>query len=61
VRLEWLGHCAHIGQTVRVATGSGVIAGEFDDLGHDGALVIRADDGTVHRVTTGDVELTGRL
>ena len=61
VRLEWLGHCAHIEQTVRVATGSGVIAGEFDDLGHDGALVIRADDGTVHRVTTGDVELTGRL
>ena len=61
VRLEWLGHCAHIGQTVRVGTGSGVIAGEFDDLGHDGALVIRADDGTVHRVTTGDVELTGRL
>ena len=60
-RLEWLDHCAHLVQTVRVTTGSGVIAGAFDDLGHDGALVIRGDDGTVHRVTTGDVELTGRL
>lgn len=59
VRLEWLDHCAHIGRMVRVATGSGVIEGAFADLGADGALVIRGDDGTVHRVTTGDVELTG--
>lgn len=61
VRLEWLDHCAHIGQAVRVTTGSRVIVGDFEDLGEDGALVIRADDGTVQRVTTGDVELTGRL
>ena len=61
VRLEWLDHCAHIGQTMRVTNGPRDISGGFVDLGHDGALVIRGDDGTVHRVTTGDVQLTGRL
>ena len=61
VRLEWLEHCAHIGRSMRVTTGSRVITGAFDDLCDDGALAIRGDDGTVQRVTTGDVELTGRL
>ena len=54
-------HCAHIAQTMRVTNGPRDISGGFVDLGHDGALVIRGDDGTVHRVTTGDVQLTGRL
>jgi len=61
VRLEWLDHCAHIGESVKVSTGSRTIEGRFADLGTDGALIVRGDDGTVHRVTTGDVELTGRL
>lgn len=65
VRLEWLAHCAHIGGRVRVATGAAGAAasveGEFIDLGDDGALVLRDDDGAEQRITTGDVELTGRL
>lgn len=60
VRLEWLRHCAHIADRVRVSTGADVIAGLFDDLDTDGALVLRDDAGQRIRVTTGDVELMGR-
>jgi len=60
VRLEWLLHCAHIGDRVRVSTGADVIAGLFDDLDTDGALVLRDDADRRIRVTTGDVELMGK-
>ena len=68
VRLEWLRHCAHMGGRVRVTTGGAAgspagspIEGDFIDLGSDGALVLRDDHGSERRVTTGDVELTGRF
>ena len=65
VRLEWLRHCAHIGARIKVTTGGAgsdvAIEGVFVDLGKDGALVLRDDTGTERRITTGDVELTGRL
>ena len=35
--------------------------GDFVDLGTDGTLVLRDDKGAERRITTGDVELTGRL
>lgn len=65
VRVEWLDHCAHMGGRVRVDTGaagaSSRVEGDFIDLGADGALVLRDDLGAERRITTGDVELTGRL
>ena len=65
VRLEWLRHCAHIGarmKVTKVGAGSNVaVEGDFVDLGTDGALVVRDDKGAERRITTGDVELTGRL
>ena len=65
VRLEWLRHCAHIGTRMKVTTGGAgsdvAIEGDFVDLGIDGALVLRDDTGAERRITTGDVELTGRL
>jgi BirA family biotin operon repressor/biotin-[acetyl-CoA-carboxylase] ligase len=65
VRLEWLRHCAHIGARMKVTTGGAgsdvAIEGDFVDLGIDGALVLRDDTGAERRITTGDVELTGRL
>ena len=65
VRLEWLEHCAHMGGRVRVTTGAtggnAPAEGDFVDLGEDGSLVLRDDDGVARRITTGDVELTGRL
>ena len=63
VRLEWLGHCAHIGGQVRVSTGAnvtaGVTEGMFVDIDADGALLLRNEAGHLDRVTTGDVELMG--
>ena len=65
VRLEWLRHCAHIGARMKVITGGAgsdvTVEGDFVDLGTDGALVLRDDKGAERRITTGDVELTGRL
>ena len=65
VRLEWLRHCAHIGTRMKVITGGAgsdvTVEGDFVDLGTDGALVLRDDKGAERRITTGDVELTGRL
>ena len=65
VRLEWLRHCAHIGARMKVITGGAgsdvAVEGDFVDLGTDGALVLRDDTGAERRITTGDVELTGRL
>ena len=65
VRLEWLRHCAHIGARMKVITGGAgsdvAVEGDFVDLGTDGALVLRDDKDAERRITTGDVELTGRL
>ena len=65
VRLEWLRHCAHIGARMKVTTGGAggdvAVEGDFVDLGTDGALVLRDDSGAERWITTGDVELTGRL
>ena len=46
------------------AAGAGsdvTVEGSFVDLGTDGALVLRDNKGVERRITTGDVELTGRL
>ena len=59
VRLEWLRHCAHIGQQMRISTGADVIEGVFTDLDSDGALVLDVGSGVRTRVTTGNVELMG--
>ena len=65
VRLEWLRHCAHIETRMKVITGGAgsdvTVEGDFVDLGTDGALVLRDHKGAERRITTGDVELTGRL
>lgn len=59
-RLEWLRHCAHINDIVRVHTGENPVSGRFVDLDDDGAMVLDDGAGGHTRVTTGDVELLGR-
>lgn len=48
--------CATVGRRVRVELpGGGAIAGTATGLAPDGALVVRGDDGSPHRVLAGDV------
>lgn len=54
--VECAAACATIGRAVRVdLTGGGRVSGEAVGLGPDGALLVRADDGTVDSVHSGDV------
>ena len=43
------------GQSVSVSTAAGTISGESLGIDHDGALLIRKDDGFVERVLAGDL------
>ncbi len=47
------------GMPVTISTAAGMIAGESLGLDHDGALLIRKDDGFVERVLAGDLVYAG--
>ncbi|GID25297.1 biotin--[acetyl-CoA-carboxylase] ligase [Paractinoplanes brasiliensis] len=48
--------CATIGRQVRVMLPAGAtLAGEATGVDRDGQLIVRAEDGAVHRVSAGDV------
>ncbi|WP_188964663.1 biotin--[acetyl-CoA-carboxylase] ligase [Deinococcus aquiradiocola] len=57
----WRAASVTLGQPVTVSTAGGVLSGVARELAPDGALVVVAGDGSVHRVTAGDVQLVGRL
>jgi len=57
---EWQRHLATLGQQVRVGTSSGVIEGVAEGVDEDGALLVRASDGSIQRVLVGDVTLRGQ-
>ncbi len=48
-----------VGRRIHVAEPGGTVEGEVVDLDDDGALRIRRDDGTEHRVVAGDVTVLG--
>jgi BirA family biotin operon repressor/biotin-[acetyl-CoA-carboxylase] ligase len=64
----WRARLSTLGQRVEVMTmdaaGAGeqnrAIAGLAADVDADGALLLRADDGTVHRIVAGDVTVTSQ-
>jgi len=58
VRDEWLSHCAHRGEKL---PGGEAVEGLFQDLDMDGAMLLDTGDATPRRITTGDVELMGRV
>jgi BirA family biotin operon repressor/biotin-[acetyl-CoA-carboxylase] ligase len=56
---EWRTHLATVGAPVRVGTTEDVIEGEAVDVDPDGALIVRASDGRLHRILAEDVTLRG--
>jgi len=58
-RQEWEGRLMTIGQRIRVAASQGSLEGIAEGVGRNGALLLRTDDGAIHRLLTGDVTLSG--
>jgi BirA family biotin operon repressor/biotin-[acetyl-CoA-carboxylase] ligase len=59
-RADWLARAAGIGKPIRVKSGDGEIAGQFDTIDETGRLVLRLADGTMQTVAAGDVFLAAR-
>ena len=57
VRSAWLERAGARGEEMQVNAGAGPIAGSFDGLDADGALLLRLGSGVVQRFTFGDVTL----
>jgi BirA family biotin operon repressor/biotin-[acetyl-CoA-carboxylase] ligase len=57
----WRSASVTLGQQVQVQTQAGAVTGLAQDIGPDGALLVRTISGALHRVTAGDVQLVGRL
>ena len=59
VRAAWLSRASAIGRPLAVNAGSERIEGTFDGIDECGALLLRMPDGTMKRLTYGDVSLDG--
>ena len=55
VRAEWLASAWGLGERCTVRVGETALAGFAEGLDIDGALLLRLDDGSVRRITAGDV------
>jgi BirA family biotin operon repressor/biotin-[acetyl-CoA-carboxylase] ligase len=55
LRAAWLARALAIGEPITVNAGSGPVAGLFDGLDQDGALLLRTPTGLSRRFTYGDV------
>jgi len=57
-RAEWAARLATLGQHVEATTSAGVLAGVAESVDEDGALLLRAPNGRLHRLLAGDVTLS---
>ena len=53
IRQNWIAHCPHIGNAIKVDGD----AGEFEGLGSDGALLLRRTNGELKHIYAGDVRV----
>lgn len=58
--MEWAARLATLGRQVTAVTPGGELVGLAEGVDEDGALLLRKADGTLHRLTTGDVTLRAR-
>jgi len=54
---EWKNHAGFLGRQVEVTSPTEKLSGLALDVDHDGALVLRLEDGTIRRVFVGDTSL----
>lgn len=57
VLAAWLDRAGQIGESITVHRGNDLITGTYAGLAPDGALLVRDHDGSITRVTAGDVSL----
>lgn len=53
----WRQRACFIGEEVNITTASGQIAGRFENIASDGALILKRDDGSLETFHAGDVSL----
>ena len=54
---EWKKRCHTLNKRVRVYAGHSIVEGEAFDLGEDGSLLVRLDNGKIHKHIAGDVKV----
>jgi BirA family biotin operon repressor/biotin-[acetyl-CoA-carboxylase] ligase len=57
IRGRWMERATGIGEEVAIRVGGEVIRGRFDTIDEEGCLVVRGDDGSLRRITAGEVHL----
>lgn len=55
---RWRGWLDTLGKHVTALSSAGTISGQASAVDGDGALLLRTDDGTIHRIVAGEVSLT---
>ena len=55
LRAAWTEHAHGLGKPARASVGQETVEGIVEGLDADGALLLRAPEGTVRRITAGDV------
>lgn len=55
IRHEWLSHAKGRGEPVRVNLAGTSVEGIFEDIDMDGCLLLRHRDGTIQKISAGDV------
>ncbi len=57
IRGRWMDKATGIGEEVAVRVGGEIVRGRFDTIDDEGCLVVRGGDGSLRRITAGEVHL----
>jgi BirA family biotin operon repressor/biotin-[acetyl-CoA-carboxylase] ligase len=57
IRGWWMERATGIGEEVAIRIGGEIVRGRFDTIDDEGRLVVRSDDGSLRRITAGEVHL----
>ena len=57
IRDTWLGLCDNLGETITVRVADEAVAGKNNGIDEAGCLILENSDGSIERITSGEVEL----